>query len=94
MQKHSGEQIDENSRRVKLVHTMRSDREATQKPWRKLDGNTGRKTSRKQNNLTKTRGSEHICCVSNLSMLPSKDSAFAVFGGESFRDLVNLVSHC
>lgn len=35
MQKHSGVQIDENTRKVKLVHNMRSDRETRQKHRRK-----------------------------------------------------------
>ena len=34
------------------------------------------------------------CCVSVQGLRPLKDSAFAVFEGESFRDLVNPVSCC
>ena len=35
-----------------------------------------------------------ICCVSVQGLHPLKDPVFVVFEGESFRDLVNLVSRC
>ena len=35
-----------------------------------------------------------ICWVSVQGLRPLKDSVFVVFEGESFRDLVNLVSRC